>query len=35
MAVGDRPFVEKVKALLGCCAKGRDVIKGAAHFNMW
>ena len=42
LAVGSRPFIENVKALLGFRAKGRDVIEacegyqlrvGAAHYQ--
>jgi REP element-mobilizing transposase RayT len=32
IAVGSRPFVEKVKALLGFRAKGREVIEGAEGY---
>jgi putative transposase len=34
IAVGSRPFVEKVKALLGIRAKGRDVIAGTEGFQV-
>jgi len=33
--VASRPFVEKVKALLGFRAKGRDVIEGAKGYQRW
>jgi putative transposase len=31
IAVGSRPFVEKVKALLGFRAKGREIIEGSTE----
>lgn len=34
IAVGSRPFVKKVKALLGFRAIGRDVIQGAEGFHI-
>jgi putative transposase len=34
LAVGGRPFVEKVKALLGFRAKGREVIEGAEGYQV-
>lgn len=34
IAVGSRPFVEKVKALLGFRAKGREVIEGNEGFQV-
>ena len=34
IAVGGRPFVEKVKALLGFRAKGREVIEGAEGYQV-
>jgi hypothetical protein len=34
IAVGSRPFVEKVKALLGYRVKGRDIIKGAEGYQV-
>ena len=33
IAVGSRPFVEKVKALLGYRAKGRDIIEGTEGYQ--
>ncbi len=32
--VGSKPFIEKVKSLLGFKAKGRDVIKGGEGYNL-
>jgi hypothetical protein len=34
IAVGSRPFVEKVKALLGYRVKGRDITKGAEGYQV-
>jgi hypothetical protein len=34
IAVGSRPFVEKVKALLGFRAKGRDIIEGTEGYQV-
>jgi hypothetical protein len=34
IAVGSRPFVEKVKALLGYRAKGRDIIEGTEGYQV-
>lgn len=34
IAVGSRPFVEKVKALLGYRAKGREMIKGREGYQV-
>jgi hypothetical protein len=34
IAVGSRPFVEKVKALMGYRVKGRDIIKGAEGYQV-
>ena len=34
IAVGSRPFVEKVKSLLGFRAKGRDVIEGGEGYQV-
>ncbi len=34
IAVGSRPFVEKVKALLGFRAKGREVIEGGERYQL-
>jgi len=34
IAVGSRPFVEKVKALLGFRAKGRKVIEGVEGYQV-
>jgi hypothetical protein len=34
IAVGSRPFVEKVKALLGFRAKGREVIEGSEGYQV-
>ena len=34
IAVGSRPFVEKVKALLGFRAKGREVIEGNEGYQV-
>jgi len=34
IAVGSRPFVEKVKALLGFRARGREVIEGADGYQV-
>jgi len=34
IAVGSRPFVEKVKTLLGFRAKGREVIEGAEGYQV-
>jgi putative transposase len=34
IAVGSRPFVEKVKALLGFRAKGREVMEGAEGYQV-
>jgi hypothetical protein len=32
--VGSRPFVEKVKALLGYRGKGRDIIEGTEGYQV-
>jgi putative transposase len=34
LAVGSRPFVEKVKALLGFRAKGREVVEGGEGYQV-
>ena len=34
IAVGSRPFVEKVKALLGYRAKGKDIIEGTEGYEV-
>jgi hypothetical protein len=34
ITVGSRPFVEKVKALLGFRAKGRDIIEGTEGYQV-
>jgi len=34
IAVGSRPFVEKVKALLGLRAKGREVVEGSEGYQV-
>ena len=34
IAVGSLPFVEKVKALLGFRAKGRDVVEGTEGYQV-
>jgi putative transposase len=34
IAVGSRPFVEKVKALLGFRARGRDVIEDTEKYQV-
>jgi hypothetical protein len=34
IAVGSRPFVERVKNLLGIRAKGREVIEGAKGYQL-
>jgi hypothetical protein len=34
IAVGSRPFVEKVKTLLGYRAKGRDILEGAEGYQV-
>jgi len=34
IALGNRPFVESVKAFLGFRAKGRDVIRGSGGFQL-
>ena len=34
IAVGSRPFIEKVKALLGYRAKGRDIIEGTEGYQV-
>jgi putative transposase len=34
IAVGDRPFIEKVKALLGFRAKGRKVREGGEGYQL-
>ena len=34
IAVGSRPFVERVKALLGFRAKGREVIEGGEGYQV-
>ena len=35
IAVGSRPFVEKVKALLGFRAKGREATEGGGGYQRW
>ncbi len=34
IAVGSRPFVEQVKALLGCKAKGRNIIEAYEGYQL-
>jgi hypothetical protein len=34
ITVGSRPFLEKVKALLGFRAKGRDIIEGTEGYQV-
>jgi len=34
IAVGGRPFIEKVKGMLGYRAKGRDVIEGSERYHL-
>lgn len=34
IAVGSRPFIEEVKAVLGFQAKGRDVIEGGGEYHL-
>jgi putative transposase len=34
IAVGSKSFIEKVKSLLGCKAKGRDITKGGEGYHL-
>jgi hypothetical protein len=34
-AVGNRPFVEKVKAILGFRAKGRKITRSGERYQVW